>query len=505
MTSCTRTCPLACGDHGRCNACTGQCDCDAGWNGTLCQNPDAGVACQVSDDTFRKAHNGGDKDCGNYGSYGRCNADGTCACTNGFKGSRCERACDTDDQCGGSQQSRPIGICNMFGQCECKNGWSGPQCKTPPPGVVQCQQDDDCGWGGAVNGKCQTDKRCKCNTDPSAEHAGRPMFDGPFCTNLIQYEGAPCKTDKDCLDGNKCHVVGNEMVCYTPDQSPATKLAHLKELIESFFTLENLVLMFGQSAGEQIATYLATQVGGVTLGKALEKVMLDNAETLVSKDALASMTKYLPEAMASRVAARMAGKEAIEQTAGFATKVIAEEIVAGAFGAVFSAAGMFQIFGMVLDMFDARGLNQQMHQSLLDQQQRGFAQGFNQSESARKNSLFMPKPVSPTESVGFNLELKSQANLAHMREDAAKYLSSLRVNSNGDMIVPLFQSVAAQQVQEKQNKNKVYWSMARGNEDVFNKLVKYGWLMWLLIALTVVSIVLVAVFSSSRVQATLKK
>lgn len=504
MSSCTRVCQLSCGDHGTCNPCTGECDCDTDWNGTLCQTPSAGVKCKPSDAAFQKKH-GGDKDCGNYGSYGKCNADGSCTCTNKFYGSRCERGCDTDNQCGGSQQSRPIGLCNSFSQCECKSGWSGVQCTTPPSNQVECAADEDCGWGGQINGKCQSNKRCKCNTDSA--HGGRVMFDGPFCEKLVQYEGATCLTDKDCKGGNKCHRVGNKMVCYTPDESPASKRAHLEEIVNSLFTLENLVLMFGQGKAEEMAAWMASKAVGsaVTVGVELKNLMLDEAEQLVTKDALESMTKYLPEAMAARVVARMVGKEAIERTASMATKVVAEELVTSLFGAVFSIAGLFQQFGMVLDMFDSRGLNQQMLQSMLDQQQRGFDTFFNRSEEAVNKLLFVPRAVSPTESVLFNTEMQSKAIQSKKYEDAAKYLSLLRVNSNGDMIVPLFTSLAAQQMEDKRSKYKVYWSMARGNDDVFNKLVKYGWMFWVLLSLLVISMVLIAVFSSKSVQAKLRK
>jgi hypothetical protein len=40
---------------------------------------------------------------------------------------------------------------------------------------------------------------------------------------------------------------------------------------------------------------------------------------------------------------------------------------------------------------------------------------------------------------------------------------------------------------------------------VFNRLISYGWVMWVLGALLIVSIVLVCVFSSASVQARLKK
>lgn len=505
MTSCTRVCRLSCGDHGKCNPCTGQCDCDVGWDGTLCQTPTPGIKCQRSSDEFRKAHNGGDKDCGNYGSYGTCNTYGACTCTNGYFGDRCERACNTDNDCGGSLQSRPIGVCNFFGQCECKNGWLGPQCKTPPKDVVECDSDNDCGWGGKINGTCQSNNRCKCKSDPA--HDNRAMFDGPYCNNEVQYEGAPCKTDKDCKGGNKCHRVGDKFVCYTPEQSEANRLANIGAIVESLFMKENLVLMFGQNVADELTKFFLVKLVGstVTVAQALKQVIFRQTEKLVTKDAVKNMTKYLPEAMATRVAARVAAKEATERTASYVTKAILEEVASKLFGAVFNIADIVGLFGIALDLFDSRGLNQQMFQDILDKTERSFQAGFNQSAQARENNLFLPKPVYPVESVAFNIELNSKKNRQKVWDDSAEYLSLLRVNSNGDMIVPLYQSLAESQAEEKRSKYKVYWSMSGGNEDVFNKLVKYGWMLWCLIALIVASVVLIAVFSSKRVQARLKK
>jgi hypothetical protein len=484
---------MECGDHGKFNPALGECDCFNGWDGTVCQVPPGNIKCVPSDAAFRAAHQGGDLECGNMGMYGTCNTDGTCTCTNGFSGTRCERECTMDAECGGSTQTRAIGVCNAFNRCECKNGWSGVQCRIAPPDVLRCTTDDDCGWGGQ-HGKCGPDKLCKCDVDTKNN---RPMYEGAFCEKLVIYEGAPCDRDEKCKGGLKC--LGGK--CYNPNISPANQRSQIIEAIKGFFTLENLALMYGQNKAEEMLLKL-TQWG---LDQVLPQLLVDRAEELVSKEAFEAMTKYLPEAMCSRVAARLAAKAVAEQTETMAAELIVEEAVAAALGGVFTVLGMFQIFGVILDIADVRGLNQQMLQSMLDQVQVSFYQAYNTSPNTVEKKAYLPAPYSPTKTVEFQVELQSEAMKTQQAEDAAKYLSALKINSNGDLIQPLFLSLAESQFKNKVQRHKLYWSMSGHNEVILDRLIQYGWMFWLLVALVAVSVVLTGVFGSSAVQARLRR
>lgn len=487
-------CPsVGCGDHGVCNPCTGQCDCLNGWDGSVCEvPPPSNVACTPSDDAFKKAHNGGDQDCGNYGTYGVCNVSGTCDCGNtGFFGTRCQMECRSDVDCGGvGAGTKIIGRCNSYKQCECQNGWSGTQCRVAPPDA-KCAADSDCGWGGTVNGKCLPDGKCQCFTDPT--HNNRAMYEGVLCEKRITYEGADCEEDKDCRGGLKC----NNNKCYDPAASPASKAAQALAIFQGLLSPEGIAGLYIFQGADNAVKYVLSQ----GLNKAISAALGGKMTDLVTSETLERMGKYLPEEMATRIMAKMAAKQATERTVGLATELIAS----GPLEFVFGFVDMLMVFGMILDFIDQRGLNQQMMQDSLTALKTSFERSFNDSESAQKANLVFPLPVNADMSVPFQAELATKTKQDQIMEDAAKYLSSLTVNSNGQVIRPLFLSQAQVDDNDRREKYKVYWEMSGHNEDVFNRLVSYGWVLWTLIAVLVVSIVLTCVFSNKAIQERLKK
>jgi len=87
-----------CNGHGTANA-DGSCTCTGGYKGTKCETAPA------------------------CGGHGTANSDGSCTCTDGYKGTKCETA----PACGGH------GTVNSDGSCTCTGGYTGTKCGTAPP------------------------------------------------------------------------------------------------------------------------------------------------------------------------------------------------------------------------------------------------------------------------------------------------------------------------------------------------------------------------------------
>lgn len=482
-----------CGDHGTCS-CRGTCVCEEGWgkggNFHSCiVPPPTNVACQKSDEEFRKAHDNGDKDCGNWGYYGECH-DGKCSCEKiGFYGSRCQNACMTNEHCGGDK----IGTCNSYGRCDCEGVWSGPQCRVASADAT-CDVDADCGWGGKQHGTCnRKTNKCECFLDSAT---GFPLYRGARCEQVVQFKGKPCETDKDCEGGLKCT---DTKQCFDPRAPVPTS----RDIAEKFF--ENLVsvnfaeglLMF--TAIEKTLSFMAKE--GVLLFT--KDAMVKQVEQLVSETALDELTVKVGGEAAARLMAQQFARDAMERVVA---QTVEKQIATTApLAEFFTMVNILGIFGVALDVMDTRGLNQQMMQGILNQLQKQFELAFNANEELREAGVVLPKPVDATSSVAFQTELASKEVQKQARSDAAEYISYLNVNSDGELIVPLFTSMAEQQDNERRAKYSVYWSMSGGNLAVFNNLISYGWVLWTLIALTVVSTVLVCVFASPAVQARMQR
>ncbi|ABO99923.1 predicted protein, partial [Ostreococcus lucimarinus CCE9901] len=105
--ACAGTLTCKCGDHGRCNALSGECECDAGYAGELCERL---IEPQPT--------------CANGGTWNA--ALKRCECAGGYTGTLCDAACTTNpcnDLCSGH------GTVNVDGtSCTCFTGFSGSTC-----------------------------------------------------------------------------------------------------------------------------------------------------------------------------------------------------------------------------------------------------------------------------------------------------------------------------------------------------------------------------------------
>lgn len=489
-----------CGDHGTCT-CNGTCVCEDGWEKggdfhACIVPPPTNVPCKQSDDEFRKAHDGGDKDCGNWGSYGVCSG-GTCSCEKtGFYGSRCQNECVTNAHCGGEN----IGSCNSFGRCECKGVWSGKQCRQALPDAT-CEVDADCGWNGQQHGTCNRNtQKCECFLDAST---GFPLYRGARCEQPVQFKGKPCKGDEDCERGLKCT---DENVCYDPRILPPTSGKIAEQFFENFFsekTAESFAMFNLMEKGFSGSVKMIEWLVNKGLMKFTQNAALKQTEEVLAREVLENLTSKVGGEAAARIMAEQFARDAMRR---LVTQTVEKEVSVSAPLAEFlTIVNILGIFGIALDMLDSRGLNQQMMQGIINQLRQQFETSFNENDELRKAGIVLPMAVSATSSVAFQQELASKEVQTQASKDAAEYLSSLNVNSDGELIVPLFTSMAEERENARRVKYSLYWSMARGNVTVFNNLISYGWVMWLMIALTVVSVILTCVFSSPAVQARMRR
>ena len=118
-----------CGDHGRCNALSGECECDAGYAGELCERL---IEPQPT--------------CANGGTWNA--ALKRCECAGGYTGTLCDAACTTNpcnDLCSGH------GTVNVDGtSCTCFTGFSGSTCNACATGYGPYPK---CG-ATLANGEC---------------------------------------------------------------------------------------------------------------------------------------------------------------------------------------------------------------------------------------------------------------------------------------------------------------------------------------------------------------
>lgn len=475
---------LDCGDHGTYDAEYNLCRCTGNWQGDTCRlAPPTTFKCNTSDAAFRAKHGGGDKDCGMDGVYGICQPNGTCSCVNtGRQGPRCTVACFEDNDCGGAPQEgvrQGKGRCSKT-QCECMNGWSGFQCRTAPKDG-KCVYDGDCGFGSAVNGKC-VDGSCVCTPQTTAE-GEELMYTGKFCETPRPSE--------------------------TPDtSSPAEWKEHLDMIIQSVLSDTTGYFMAIDKFGSYVANKALTAAAAEYLSAKMASKLGQEGVTVATKEAVEAVAKMLPEEAATKLMAEMVAREAMEVSLSELSTFAATAAVEAGFpplGWILLLANVLQVFGMILDTIDVRGLSEQMMQGVLTQYKLQYQNAINQSAVAIKYGVSFPRPFLPTETTEFQAQMASKKVRKQMVSDAAEYLSYLAVNSAGETIRPLFASLAETQMVEKKKKYAVYWSMSGGNVDVFDRLIQYGWVLWVLLSVLVVSIVLICVFSAPAVQAKLKK
>ena len=497
----------SCGDHGIPKG--KYCLCDEGWRGNYCSiPPPSTTACVVSSN--RSAYGGGDKDCGNYGTYGACNIDGTCTCDrpgikHPFSGTRCEQPSTSDAGCGAVDGSSvPIGRYNQqSGQCEClRAGWSGVQCRDVDPFTgFRCTKNEDCGWGSEYTSLnvCDTSSGlCVCAKNAS----GSSLFTGNFCEHREPARGDTCAADSDCISDQKCNV--DRHVCEGGGGGGKDESFYIK-----FLTAIDTMFQTPQGL-EQLSVF----VGAITAKKIVQKMMVEPAyaaylknqalkqgEKYLESDAFKKVSESVSKDVMADVVAKQVSKEVFEAAVDQATKKIAEEAAAKMLTLPFGEMFDFLMWmGMAIDILDPDHLNTQMTQSSADYVMNQLLYGLNNQDVLKELNIGYPRRYSPEEGVEFNLLMNNKEFSDKNKALVAEYINALALNSNGQLIQPYVLNDAGVSLQEKKKKYKLLWSMSKGSDVVFKRWLKYGWvlLVVVIVALAALGLALGLIFHKKK-------
>eukprot|EP00300_Choanocystis_sp_HF-7_P033577 c45953_g1_i1.p1 GENE.c45953_g1_i1~~c45953_g1_i1.p1 ORF type:complete len:732 (+),score=76.34 c45953_g1_i1:23-2197(+) len=270
----SRTCPLDCSGHGKCNTTSGMCECDLPYFGRACSLMFCEDAChghgicdrytgQCDCDPMFFGPTCGMQLCPNSCSdIGDCDyTNGTCTCPPRWMGEDCSVP-ECPDNCGGGHTC-------VDRQCICDPGWMGPSCNTSLcwhkcagfkhafchklsgnctcfEGWVgaHCEIDDRCpkyfdDWDGqkydcSNRGRC-VDGACVCDPGWTGHDCSEQFFrcgDGYYCENggtcndgrcecLRGFKGFDCSLDATTMcedDGDCVHGQCAEGLCHCHDK-----------------------------------------------------------------------------------------------------------------------------------------------------------------------------------------------------------------------------------------------------------------------------------------------
>lgn len=208
--NCNINCPILC--SGRGTYLQGSCQCSNGWKGK---------ECNIAEDECEST---------NCSGHGEC-ISGECNCYPGFTGVNCEL------------ESCPI-FCSghgryIKGSCHCSPGWKGKECELRKD---QCESPNCSGHGLCVEGDCVCKpgwKGASCNV--STSHCEVPNCNGHGqCVNGIcqcdpKYKGIHCEIS-DCLDSTcSGHGVCFEAKCICKPGWRGENCSQIDDRLSKFF------------------------------------------------------------------------------------------------------------------------------------------------------------------------------------------------------------------------------------------------------------------------------
>ena len=500
-----------CGDHGVCgtnNACT----CQEGWNGVHCEIAPVSPPSEVI----------GESECGNWGVYGQLTlgAPGlppTCDCTGtDMLGSRCERECDEDADCG-------TGTCGAFGRCNCAvscfadadcalgtcdlstttctGGWGDVRCRRALGN--ECEADSDCSGAGVCDpeeGTCVCDagytglrcefqlaglgEACTYNTDCTGPPGGVHVCD---TDGTCLYSGAECTSNDDC------RVICRESECtyagVSPEELSDQALDEmLSDMLNEFLTPLGLATFMAEEKLEEYSSRLAA----LLVGKKVQKTLRLTARTIYKRTR--ALYRRRLSSKVGMLGVQSQGYKTVgttmRNTANFirrngihtATKT-ASRVANKVFGSLMVA---IQILGVVLDIMDTSGFNSQMSQDTIDTVLKAIMKNINEQPALVEAAVRYPMEYTPEDTIEWRRHLSGDVMDDRREELMLQYVNSLDVNSNGATIIREWvspQEVAAAVIEEEKLKHKqggVLWALAGQDEPVYNALKQWWWLILVL-------------------------
>jgi hypothetical protein len=480
-----------CGDHGECR--NNVCVCTAGWSGVHCEVPPL----------TPPNPNIGDFECGNWGVYGTLtlNPAGyapTCTCASGMTGTRCERECDADADCGS-------GSCDEFGRCscaqsclsdancalgvcesgKCTNGWAGIQCTRALSN--ECTSDE-CGPGGqCVNAVCVCDQQhtgLRCETPLAA--TGEPCTRSGDCADAVRNDVCVDNTCQhfgtDCRADRHCRVVCRDGICtlptVPPDMSEMNLDQQINAMLDELATPTGVGMMLAEEALESApAMTLALYSGNKIMRKIIKRALAKRSATVAVEGMAPVVTRSAMRNAVQNISAYAARKGI---TAGMlkASNLLNSKPV----GALFFA---IQVVGMVLDVDDAAGFNMQMSGGAVDAYMQKILKVVNEDPNLREAGVQFPRQYLPDQTLEWRAKLQGDVADETRHNLILDYIAKLDVNANGATIRPTWQPLATD---EPPSRNPVLWAVSGRNSGSYSFLRKWWWLILVLGLLIVVTI-----------------
>lgn len=503
-----------CGDHGTCQ--NNVCVCSDFWTGAQCEFPPTGNAACVPDTDTKKS-------CGNQGTYGVCQSSvnpqngiagsGQCACDtlNSQSGTFCEKACESDnpEACGGPLRGVCVDTMYKFftnnnavsNRCACLNGWSGFNCNIPPPGwqcnatdkqctnittldPTQTVQTGDCNSGTCL---CKfTPNDCSQPPDPGSKPP--PGYTGTACQNQLAAKGAPCSDKEPCtLPGQIC----NNGVCICNGDSPDPSANFLLSIVEGLLGpltsakgLEAIGIILAVHNWKKLLQLVKWMSTKLLLPAFKSGIFARLTAAAGGKEMTEGAVRTLEESIGKSLAAKLMAKMSMVTLLKSSVKKISEEtaviafkaVFGSVFGAVSSFVDMAGLLGMILDASDIAGLKEKMTQDSIDAMMLKFTGSVNSVKAVQDAGILYPQKIIAQDTFPFALLHSTQATKDKFGTDVGDYLGHLTVNSNGDAIIPTFntkqqqdQSAAIAAAQ-----GDILYAVAGYNLTVYNRL-KQDW------------------------------
>lgn len=319
-------------------------------------------------------------------------------------------------------------------------------------------------------------------------------YTGRRCQYVKPVAGAACSTDADCSGGDTCI----ERVCTgkNPHPSPQHIGDIVLEILKLMATPQGIGIMAAMGIGEYVAKKAITAIlrGAAYVGGEITQAVSEAIASLGSQ----GMVDEIGAGLAAQLVAAGETEAVVANTGATVTAEVAETAGEAVFGPLLAAVQMFQLVGMVLDVANVAGMQQQLTQDNVDALGLKMQQAVNRKLA--DNGITLPMEYLPENAVPFRAMMAQKAYKDKIRKYATDYISALRVNSNGEVIVPRFVPTSQKAAAAEHAKGAInpwLWSMSSGNERTFKALQKYWWLLFLM-ALALLGTVVAAVVLGVR-------
>ena len=430
-------------------------------------------------------------------------------------GDRCERECNTDEECGTGTCDATVGRCKCdqmcftdaecrSGECKdrvCTDGWTGVQCSVPRSN--SCVDGKDCNDQECVNGMCVCDMdhdglRCEkkrvelgeaCEVDTNC----KDVFNQDTCTGdkICARHKTACETDQDCL------VACRSGVCKLPTTEEVdedTLSDKVMDMIDQLLTPEGVSQMITEEVVEEVVDRTAR-----TMSPYVVKGLKDSV-SFYSTRAQTAATRSLVKGGVITPAQAAALKRSIAKSLTNLTTSTAAKNVAAVSAKVTSRLAKFplgtlyfmvQALGVVLDIDDSAGFSAQIPQDGVDMIMKVILENINNEIQLREAGVQFPREYLPEYTLQFQAKLAGEMADARRSELVKEYIDSLDVNSDGHAILRDYSvpdTEPEDEVKKESARNKVLWALSGKSERAYGSLKTWWWVILVCVCVLILTI-----------------